>query len=337
MYLAFYGLKERPFNRTPDPKFLFLTPGHREALTQLMYGVEEQEGFIALTGEVGTGKTTLVRALLERLNGQTAVAFIANATLPFDGILEYMLEDLGIAKGEQTLTQRLVALNHFLIERQRAGQNALLILDEAQNLDVETLEKIRLLSNFETSTKKLLQILLVGQPELAAKLRLPELHQLTQRIGLRCVIPRLTPAETRHYVRTRLRIAGARDLTLFTDRALDRIAEYAGGIPRVVNIVCDHCLVGGYADQRRKIDRDGVEQAIAYLEEGMPQRRRVRMPAGAGRPSLLHWGGAAVIGGLVGAVAMLALRSAGDFGAWPAATMSAVTGAWESVRTMLIP
>src|SRR5262249_1666897 len=225
---------------------------------------------------------------------QTAVAFIGNAALPFDGILEYMLEDLGIAKAEQTVTQRLVALNHFLIERQRAGQNTLLVLDEAQNLDVETLEKVRLLSNFETSTEKLLQILLVGQPELAAKLRLPELHQLKQRIGLRCAIPRLTLAETRHYVRTRLRIAGARDLTLFTDRALDRICEYAGGVPRVVNIVCDHVLVGGYAEQRRKLDRDLVEQAIEYLEEGTPHRRRVRVRATAGGLTATHWGMAAV-------------------------------------------
>ncbi len=275
MYLSFYGLRERPFNTTPDPKFLYLTPGHREALAQLIYGVQEHKGFIVLTGEVGTGKTTLLRALLQRLDGTTAVAMITNCTLPFDGLLEYMLEDFGIGKGGATHAQRLFALNVFLIERRRAGQNTVLILDEAQTLGAPTLEQVRLLSNFETATEKLIQILLVGQPELTAKLRLPELRQLKQRIGLRCRVPPLTPAETRDYIRTRLRIAGAQDLALFTDGALELIAEYAQGIPRLVNIVCDHCLLIGYADRKRRINEGIVEEAVLYLEEGeRPQRRR---------------------------------------------------------------
>jgi general secretion pathway protein A len=334
MYLTFYGLNEKPFNTTPDPKFLFLTPGHREALAQLVYGVKEQKGFMALTGEVGTGKTTLIRALLRRLDGNTAVAFIANAALPFDGILEYMLEDLGIAKGEESATQRLLRLNRFLIERQRAGQDALLVLDEAQDLDTRTLENVRLLSNFETSSQKLLQILLVGQPELATKLRLPGLHQLRQRIGLRCTIPRLTPTETRHYVRTRLRIAGARDLAIFGDGALSRIAEYAEGIPRVVNIVCDHCLVIGYADQKRKIDRGVVNQAIKYLEEGAPRRRRVPLWSGrtAARVDI-----AAGMGLLVGAGTMLLLSVTGVTGRWLSALTSAAATAWQSVQGVLTP
>src|SRR5438105_4318492 len=217
MYLTFYGLTEKPFNATPDPRFLYLSPGHREALAQLQYGVQERRGFIVLTGKVGTGKTTLLHALRQRIGGETAISFVFNCTLPFDGILEYVLEDLGIDKARESQAQRLMALNGFLIDRERTGQNTVLMFDEAQNLDPSTLEQIRLLSNFETPTNKLLQILLVGQPELKAKLRLPELRQLKQRIGLRCQIPPLTLREAGQYIRTRLRIAGAHDLGMFTD------------------------------------------------------------------------------------------------------------------------
>ena len=192
--LAFFGLEQNPFNPTPDPRFLYLSPGHREGLAQLLYGVQEHKGFILLTGEIGTGKTTLLRTLLSRLDGNTASAFVFDTTLPFEGILEYMLEDFGVAKPGESHVQRLIALNNFLIERRRAGQNTVLILDEAQNLDLHALEQIRLLSNFETPTEKLLQILLVGQPELLDKLDRPELRQLKQRIGLRCRILPLTPA-----------------------------------------------------------------------------------------------------------------------------------------------
>src|SRR5204862_4846810 len=200
MYLKFFGLLEKPFNPTPDPRFLYMSPGHREALAQLLYGVQERKGFIVLTGQVGTGKTTLVHALRQRLNGQTAVAFVFNSTLPFDGILEYALQDLGVPKAGESRAQQLIALNNFLVERERAGQNTVLILDEAQNLDASTLEQVRLLSNFETPTSKLLQIVLVGQPELKARLQLPELQQLKQRIGLRCQIPPLASDEIRDYI-----------------------------------------------------------------------------------------------------------------------------------------
>src|SRR5213594_3411022 len=155
MYLTFYGLAEKPFNATPDPRFLYMTPGHREALAQLFYGTQERKGFIVLTGKVGTGKTTLLHALNQRLNGQSAVSFVVNSALSFDEILEYVLEDLGVAKGRESRAQRLIALNNFLIERERAGQNTVLIIDEAQNLDAPTLEQIRLLSNFETASSKL--------------------------------------------------------------------------------------------------------------------------------------------------------------------------------------
>src|SRR5256886_10265930 len=197
--LVFFGLQQKPFNATPDPRFLYLSPGHREGLAQLVYGVQEQKGFILLTGEVGTGKTTLLRALLSRLDSHTAAAFVFDTTLPFEGLLEYILEDFGVAKAGESHVQRLIALNNFLTERRRAGQNSVLILDEAQNLDLRALEQIRLLSNFETHTEKLLQILLVGQPELLDTLDRPELRQLKQRIGLRCQILPLTPEQTRDY------------------------------------------------------------------------------------------------------------------------------------------
>jgi general secretion pathway protein A len=273
--LAFFGLQQKPFNPTPDPRFLYLSPGHREGLAQLLYGVQDHTGFILLTGEVGTGKTTLLRTLLSRLDGNTASAFVFDTTLPFEGLLEYILEDFGVAKPGESHTQRLIALNRFLIERHRAGQNTVLVLDEAQNLNPHALEQIRLLSNFETQTEKLLQILLVGQPELLDTLDRPELRQLKQRIGLRCRILPLTPEQTRDYIRTRLRVAGARDLGLFSDAAIIRIAEYSGGVPRLINTLCDHCLLIGYADQIRRIDRKIVDEAVEYFEQG---ERRPRKP-----------------------------------------------------------
>lgn len=311
MYLNFYGLKERPFNTTPDPKFLYPTPAHREALARLVYGIQQSKGFIVLTGEVGTGKTTLLHALLQRLDESTAVAFLFNSTLPFDGVLEYVLEEFGVGKTASTPAQRLFALNNFLVERRRVGQSTVLILDEAQNLDSRTLEQIRLLSNFESSNEKLLQILLVGQPELRTKLNLPELRQLKQRIALSSTIRPLTPKEVYECIRTRLRIAGASDLGIFSDRAVTRIADYTGGIPRLVNILCDHCLVIGYADQERRIGLDIVDRAIISLEEGALPRAR----SGAGQKrgiASLRWAATVLAGLVLGAAVSLAFRPEGS-------------------------
>jgi len=308
MYLTFYGLAEKPFNATPDPRFLYMTPGHREALAQLQYGVQERKGFIALVGKVGTGKTTLLHALWQRLRDQSAISFVVNSTLPFDELLEYVLEDLGVTKAGASRAQRLIALNNFLIKREREGYNTILIIDEAQNLDVATLEQIRLLSNFETPTRKLLQILLVGQPELKTKLDLPELRQLKQRIALRCHIPPLSLEETRAYIRTRLRVAGARDLGLFTDPAVDRISAYADGIPRLINTICDHCLLFGYADQQRRIGREIVSQAIEYLEEGTRPQPKGRTLPGSKTRLVLRWSIGSFVVTFVSAVAALALK-----------------------------
>jgi general secretion pathway protein A len=307
MYLSFYGLREKPFNPTPDPRFLYLTPGHREALAQLVYGVQEHKGFLVLTGEVGTGKTTLLRTLLTRLDNHTVVAFVFNSTLPFDELVEYILHDFGIAKAGESRVERLVSLNNFLIERRRAGQNTVVIFDEAQNLQPATLEQIRLLSNFETTTDKLVQILLVGQPELKAKLNLPELRQLKQRIGLRCSIPPLRPEEIHDYIRRRLRIAGGQDLNLFADRAVARIADYSMGIPRVINIICDHCLLIGYADQKRRIDPEVVERGIKYLEEGELPAPRARS-RGPQQARVVRWAVGAVVACAVGGLVALALQ-----------------------------
>jgi general secretion pathway protein A len=308
MYLSFYGLKEKPFGATPDPRFLYLTPGHREALAHLVYGVREHTGFLVLIGEVGTGKSSLLRALLERLDGTSAVAFLVNSGLSFDGILEYALEEFGIPTPGASRAQRLIALQRFLIDRSSAGQSVLLILDEAHRLTRTALDHIRQLSNLESPTRTRLQILLVGQPELKAKLALPALRQLRQRITLRAVIPPLSPREVGRYVHRRLQIAGARDPDIFTGRAVARIAAYAGGIPRVVNTVCEHCLLIGYADQRRRLDVDVVKQAVRYLEgRADPRKARSRTSRYWWLPSRrLAW--AALTPMLLGLMALPVLR-----------------------------
>ena len=251
MYLNFYGLREVPFGPTPDPRFLFQSTRHREALAQLVYGVTERKGFLVLTGEIGTGKTTLLRTLLGRLDGDTPVAYVHNSSLPIEGLLEYVLEDWGVKSTAANQAQRLVELNEFLIDQHRKGNSP-----------------VRLLSNFETTQQKLIQILLVGQPELRDTLSRPELRQLKQRIGLRCHIGPLSAGETRAYIRHRLRIAGSSDAGLFTDAAVQRIAQYSRGVPRVINVVCDHCLLSGYADSTRRIEAGAVDAAIEYLEDG---------------------------------------------------------------------
>lgn len=309
MYLTFYGLREKPFGATPDPRFLYLTPGHREALAQLVYGVEEGAGFVVLTGEVGTGKTTLVQALCRRLDSRTAVAVVVNSTLSFDELLDCALQDFGIKGSLTTRSQRLMALKEFLVARERVDERAVLILDEAQNLSVRALEGIRLLTNFETPTRKLLQVILVGQPEFAAKLVLPELRQLRQRVSIRCRIGPLTRAEAGLYIRSRLRVAGARDAQLFTDRAIKLIASASGGVPRVVNRISDHCLLIGYAEQRRRIDQRIVRQALTDVEDG--QSWGAWLQSGGGL-RFRRWLTAMVAIGLAGGAALMTLGPAGS-------------------------
>jgi general secretion pathway protein A len=314
MYLAFYGLREAPFSPTPDPRFLFQSARHREALAQLVYGVQERKGFIVLTGEIGTGKTTLLRTLLERLDTTTPVAYVHNSALGMEGLLEYILHDWGVKSTASTHAQRLFELNEFLIDQHRQGRSPALVIDEAQHLSLDTLEAIRLLSNFETTHQKLMQILLVGQPELRDKLNAPELRQLKQRIGLRCHIGPLTPEEIRLYIRHRLRVAGAVDNGIFTDAAVQKIADYSRGIPRVINIVCDHGLLTGYADSKRRIDTDVIDEAIEYLEEGEPRRWRRRRQEGLLPSRGAVWaarGGVAMLVLVLLAMLVIAVNSVG--------------------------
>jgi general secretion pathway protein A len=262
MYKAFFGLRANPFNVNPDPRYLFLTRHTEEALACLTYGIQSRKGFVLLTGEVGTGKTTLINKLLEWLRlQQVATAFVFNSRLNTTQFLDYMMADFGIPCDSKAKSQVLLRLYNWLLDRYRAGETAVLIVDEAQNLTEEVLEEIRMLTNFETFTEKLLQIVLVGQPELEQKLKQPQLRQLRQRLTLRAKTHPLTLEETKAYIQQRLRIAGAAQ-EIFEPEALIAIHRYAMGIPRVVNLLCEHCLVSSFVDQQRVIG-PGVVDTVA--------------------------------------------------------------------------
>ncbi|MGH9406200.1 MAG: ExeA family protein [Terriglobia bacterium] len=259
MYRRFFGLRENPFNVNPDPRYLFVTPHTEEALSCLTYGVQNRKGFILLTGEVGTGKTTLINKLLEWLQrSNVATAFIFNPRLNEEQFFELMLNDFGVACDTRSKSQVIIRLNHWLLERYRAGETAVLIIDEAQNLSPAVLEEIRLLTNLETYTEKLLQIVLSGQPELEAKLKEPALRQLRQRITLRSKTVPLTASETAGYISSRLRIAGASDEPIFSPEAVEAVHRYALGIPRMVNVLCEHALIGAFAEQLRPVSAEIV-------------------------------------------------------------------------------
>ncbi len=274
MYTAFYGLREKPFALSPDPRFLYLAESHREALAHLLYGIEQGEGFIAVTGEVGTGKTTLCRALLRRLGTEVEVAFLFNPKLTAQELLESMHLELGIQGERGTVRELVEGLNRFLLAKRAEGKRVLLIVDEAQGLSPETLEQIRLLSNLETESEKLIQILLLGQPELDAMLASPSLRQLRQRIGVRWRLVPLAPRETREYVRHRLQVAAGEERDLLTEPALREVHRRSGGVPRLVNLLCDRALLAGYADGTERIGPDLVRRADRELRG--EARRRAR-------------------------------------------------------------
>jgi type II secretory pathway predicted ATPase ExeA len=254
MYKNYFGLKDNPFNVNPDPRYLYLTKEIEEALSGLMYGVQNRKGFITLTGEVGTGKTTLVNRLLEWLHQQRVrTAFLFNSRMNTNQLFDFILAEFGISCESRTKSQQLMRLNQWLLERYRAGETTVLIVDEAQNLTYPVLEEIRLLTNLETSTEKLLQIVLAGQPELEEKLKLPELRQLRQRIMLRCKTTPLTKEQTHDYISTRLRIAGASGELIFGPKTVETIHLYSLGIPRVINLLCEHSLINAYVEQQRPI------------------------------------------------------------------------------------
>lgn len=266
MYLNYYGLKENPFNVTSDPNFLYLSHTHKEALNHLLYGINQKKGFVEITGEIGAGKTTLCRALLNQLDRKTATSLVFNSNLAENQLLEAILNDFGIVPERRNKVIFFKQLNTFLLEQLSLGNNTVLIIDEAQNLRAGTLETIRMLSNLETEKEKLLQIVLVGQPQLREKLASPELLQLRQRISVRFHIKALDGQEIHAYILHRLRVAGAVDTLTFPPDSIDRIFQYTNGIPRVINIVCDKALLLGFARETHFIDQDIIQKSIEELE-----------------------------------------------------------------------
>lgn len=277
MYESFYGLLERPFELTPDPRFVFLTPGHSEALAHLEYGLSGRKGITVLIGEVGTGKTTLLRSALGRIRPD-AVAFaqISNPTLTRDEFYRLLAIDWKLtADAGASKAQFLVELEAMARRRHEAGGVTALIVDEAQSMPLALLEEIRLLANVESETTKLLQVLLVGQPELASRLNQPELRQLKQRIALRCVLNAMNLRETAAYIAGRIRMAGGDAAKLFTREAVAEIFERSQGIPRLVNVICDNALVSGFALAMRPVARQVIVQVCHDFDfsTGQPVKR----------------------------------------------------------------
>lgn len=279
MYKAFYGLSDNPFSIAPNPHYLFLSDRHREALAHLTYGLGETGGFVLLTGEVGTGKTTVSRCLLGQLPDNTDTAFILNPSLTELELLATLCDELKISYGDNpTLKQLTDHLSRFLLANHSKGRNTVLIIDEAQHLHPEVLEQLRLLTNLETDTKKLLQVILIGQPELQLLLKRQELRQLAQRITARYHLLPLNEDEIALYVLHRLQVAG-RFEPLFTRKAVNVLQKYSGGIPRLINLLCERSLMAGYAQSRVPIDHHMVRQAAAeVLGEEEPTQNRYLWP-----------------------------------------------------------
>ena len=264
MYLSYYGLNEQPFSISPDPRFLYLSEVHREGLANLTYGVAQRKGFVVITGEVGTGKTTLIHALLADVPQKVRVAFISNPTLTREEFF-YLLADAYKLGAIEHKAHFLVKFTQFLEKAYSSDENVVLIVDEAHSLTHELLEEIRLLSNLETSGHKLVNIILVGQPELDEKLSSPEMRPLTQRITLRYHLSSMALEETAKYIETRLLRSGAKDLGIFTESAIQSLYEYTRGIPRLTNILADHALLTGYVKDLKRIDNRVIEECAAEL------------------------------------------------------------------------
>ncbi len=272
MYLEFYGLREKPFNVTPDPAFLFLSGKHKEAFDYLIYGITQRKGFLEITGEVGSGKTTLCRALLNHFENSTPpikTAYILNPALSGVQLLRSVIEEFGLVPTKRDKAALLYQLNNFLLEQLSMSYNAVLIIDEAQNLKSSHLEEIRMLSNLETDKEKLFQIVLVGQPELREKLRLPNLSQLRQRITVRLHLLPLESTEVKTYIDHRLSVAGANNSIIFYDDSVDEIYAYSKGIPRVINTVCDKALLLGYILETKNISLDIIKRSINEIEDNL--------------------------------------------------------------------
>jgi len=266
VYLEYYGLTEPPFNITPNPRFLFYSAKHREAFNHLLYGIRERKGFVQLTGEVGAGKTTLCRALLDQLGQNFSTALIVNPALDPNQLVQSIAMEFGLkVKGLDRL-ETIAEINHFLLEQMAQDRESVLIIDEAQDLTNVLLEQVRLLSNLETDDRKLLQIVLMGQPELRDRLNQHELRQLRQRITVRYHLRALKYSEVGQYIHHRIHVSGGKGPPYFTAPALWRVHRYSKGVPRLINALCDKCLLAGFVHGRDRIDFKMVGRAINELE-----------------------------------------------------------------------
>ncbi len=266
VYLDFYSLTEPPFDITPNPRFMFYSAKHREAYNHLLYGIRERKGFVQLTGEVGAGKTTLCRALLEQLDEHFSTALILNPIMTPEELVKAIAIEFGLPVQSLDRLDTLAVINQFLLQQFESGKDTVLIIDEAQDLTDELLEQVRLLSNLETDNRKLLQIVLMGQPELRDRLNNPRLRQLRQRITVRYHLLPLSRQEVRQYVEHRLHLCGGNGLPCFTRPALWRLYHYTQGIPRIVNALCDKALLAGFVEQQKRIGFGLVNRAVRELE-----------------------------------------------------------------------
>ena len=267
MYEAFFGLKEKPFRMTPDPKYFYPSAKHVDALNHMVYAIEERRGFVGITGEIGSGKTTISRMLFRKLDPRTKTAVVRNTHLTAKDLIAAALDELEItARPGLTKTQMIGKLNEFLVDELSQDNNVVLLIDEAQNLRPSVLEEVRMLSNLETETDKLIQIVLMGQPELKAKLWLKELTQLRQRVTLHYHLGPLDEAESTDYVTHRLRVAGANGTPIFTKGALHQVYGRTGGVPRLINGLCDRALLTGYVNETKTLN----EAIIAEVAEELP-------------------------------------------------------------------
>ena len=281
MYEDYFGFIEKPFSLTPDPKYLFKSASHASAFELLQYAIRRREGFVVITGDIGTGKTTLCRAILEQVDRRTFTALVLNPFLAGEDLLRVVLQEFGVVSRQEIKRGRLAGvsasemietLNEFLLSLRTLGAQAVLIIDEAQNLPLQVLEQIRILSNLETAKEKLLQIVLVGQSNLKDLLRRPELRQLDQRVSIRYDLKPLSREETCAYVQHRLSVAGGGAAVTFAPKALARVHRYTGGIPRLINLLCDRALLSGYSAHTNHIVPAFVEAAAESLELERPER-----------------------------------------------------------------
>jgi len=267
MYESFFGLSEKPFSLTPDPDFLYMSNSHKKAMTYLRYGIESKEGFVQLSGEIGSGKTTILRSLLRSLDRQIRAAYIVNPRGTFRQVLRTILDQLNVVpfRLDYSKERLLNKFHEFLKSQEAISHPVVLIFDEAQNLDVSTLEELRMLSNYETDKEKLVQIILVGQPELREKLDRPELAQLRQRIAVRCHLGRLDRAETEAYIRHRLKVAGSKDEIDFEPETFDVIQQHTHGIPRLINVSCNNVLLAGYVEEKKSFTGEMVRRVVQEM------------------------------------------------------------------------